>query len=70
MNEAFHVRDGRGHVEVDFDHPNTTLYVHAALSIKIGQALWLGIHFGVKALKRLLKFRKIQKAKQQERKAV
>ena len=70
LNEAFHVRDGRGHVEVDFDRPNTTLYVHAALSIKIGQALWLGIHFGVKALKRLLKFRKIQKAKQQERKAV
>lgn len=70
LNEAFHVRNGRGHVEVDFDHPNTTLYVRAALSIKIGQALWLGIHFGVKALQRLLEFRKIQKAKQQERKAV
>jgi hypothetical protein len=70
LNEAFHVRNGRGHVEVDFDNPDTTLYVHAALSIKIGQVLWLGIYFGVKALKRFLEFRKIQKAKQQERKAV
>ena len=70
LNEAFHVRNGRGHVEVDFDNPDTTLYVHAALSIKIGQVLWLGIYFGVEALKRFLEFRKIQKAKQQERKAV
>lgn len=70
LNEAFHVKNGRGHVEVDFDNPNTTLYVHGALSIKIGQVLWLGIHFGIKALKCFLEFRKIQKAKQQERKAV
>lgn len=70
LNQAFHVKNGRGHVEVDFNSQSTTLYVHTALSIKIGQVLWLGIHFGIKALMRFLQFRKIQKAKQQERKAV
>ncbi len=70
LTQAFHVRDGRAHVQVDFDAQTVSLTGQAALSLKIGQIIWLGIHFGVKALVRFLQFRKHQKAKQQERKAV
>lgn len=70
LNQAFHVKDGRGRVEVDFNSSSITLYFHGALSLKLGQLLWLGLHFGGKALARFLKFREIQEAKKQARKAV
>lgn len=70
LNQAFHVKDGRGHVEVDFNSSSITLYFHGALSLKLGQILWLAVHFGGKALARFLKFRKAQEAEKQARKAV
>ena len=70
LNQAFHVKDGRGRVEIDFNSSSITLYFHGALSLKLGQLLWLGLHFGGKALGRFLKFRKEQEAKKQARKAV
>ena len=70
LTQAFHVKDGRGRVEVDFNSSSITLYFHGALSLKLGQILWLAVHFGGKALARFLKFRKVQKANKETRKAV
>ena len=69
LTDAFHVEDGSARVRVDFDAPGMTLYGAASLSIKIGQALWLGVCYGIKALMAFLKVRKRQKVKKQERKA-
>lgn len=70
LTQAFHVKEGRGRVEIDFNSSSITLYFHGALSLKLGQILWLAIHFGVKALVRFLRFSKVQKANKQARKAV
>lgn len=70
ITNAFHVKDGHAQVRIDFDAPNMTLYGKAALSLKIGQILWLVVYFGVKALARFLTYRSIRKAKQKDRKAV
>ena len=70
LTQAFHVVDGHAHVYLDFDAKGMTLYGMAALSLRIGQILWLGIYFGVKALCRFLRFKRNQKAKQTKRKAV
>ena len=70
LTQAFHVREGRAHVQVDFEAQTVSLTGQTALSLKLGQILWLGLHFGVKALARFLQVRKHQKAKQQVRKAV
>lgn len=64
---AFHVKDGRARVRVDFDAQEMTVYARASLSLKIGQILWLGLYFGCKALWGFLAVRRRQK--QQERKA-
>lgn len=70
LNEAFHVKNGRGHVGIDFDSESIALYVHMALSLKIGQIFWLGVCFTGKAMGRFFQYKKVQKAKQQDRKAV
>lgn len=50
LTKAFHVKDGTARVKLDFDAPGTTVYGTAALSIKIGTAVWVGLRAGVKAL--------------------
>lgn len=70
LTKAFHVKDGHAHVQVDFDAQGTTVYGKAALSLKIGQILWLGLHFGLKALLGFIRYKRQMKLKQQERKAV
>lgn len=69
LNQVLHVKDGNARVRVDFDARETTLYGSAALSLKIGQIVRLGLHFGWKALKAFLTVRREQKSKQQQRKA-
>lgn len=69
LTRAFHVEDGTARVKMDFDAPGMTLYGSASMSVRIGQILWLGIFFGIKALKAFLTARKRIKVKQQERKA-
>lgn len=64
LTQAFHVKDGNARVRVDFEAKSMTVYGLAALTIKIGQILWLGIYFGVKALRAFLAVRKRQKTKQ------
>ena len=64
---AFRVKDGRARVDLDFDRKEPALYARAELSIRLGQALWLGLFFGLKALKQLLQVK--NEKKQQQRKA-
>ena len=69
LTQAFRVKDGTAHVTVDFDAQEMTLYGLASLSLKIGQILWLGLYFGIKALRGFLKVRKEQKIKQKRKAA-
>lgn len=69
LTRAFQVKDGNARVTVDFDAQETTLYGTAALSLKVGQVLWLGLYYGLKTLRGFLTVQKGQKAKQ-KRKAV
>ena len=67
---AFDVKDGYAKVDLDFEAQQMTLCATAALSIKIGQILWLAIYFGIRALVAFLRERKRQKNDKKLRKAV
>lgn len=69
LNEAFVLKDARAGVKLDYGRPGTTVYALADLSLKAGQAFWLGIYFGWKALRAFLKVRNRNKQEQQQRKA-
>ncbi|MEY8404025.1 DUF2953 domain-containing protein [Oscillospiraceae bacterium 44-34] len=69
LTKAFHVKDGTARVKLDFDVPGMTVYGTAALSIKIGTAVWIGLRAGVKALFGALAAKKRLKLKRQQRKA-
>ena len=66
LTKAFHVKDGTARVKLDFDAPGTTVYGQAALSIKIGTVLWIGLRAGWKALFRALAARKRLKRKRRK----
>jgi len=70
LTEAFRVKDGTARVNLDFEGQTPTLYANAALSFTLGQLVWLGIYFGLRALRAFLAVRKQQKMKRQQRKAV
>lgn len=70
LTEAFHVKDGRARVELDFESEHTTLYALGAMSIKVGQALWLGLYFGLKGVSKLAAVKGRRSAREKERKAV
>lgn len=63
LTTAFHVKDGRASVRIDFDSDRTTVYGITALSIKVGQALWLRLYFGAKALRQIILLRGEQNKK-------
>lgn len=67
--QAFHVKDGRARVKLDFNAPGITVYAAAALSIKIGTVVRIGLRAGIRALFRVLAARKRLKSKRQQRKA-
>lgn len=69
LTEAFNVKDGNAKVRLDFNAAGTTIVAEAALSLKISQILWLGIHFGVKALRSFLRVHGEQKKLKQTGKA-
>ena len=69
LTNTFCVKDGSARVELDFDDSKTDLYVQAALSLKIGQILWIGLYFGLRALGAFLSVRSRQKKKAETRKA-
>lgn len=69
LTEAFKVKDGAARVKLDFDAPGTTVYGTAALSVKIGTVVRIGLRAGFKALFGALAARKRLKLKRQQRKA-
>ena len=69
LTKAFRVKDGSARVNLDFNAPRMTVYGKAALSIKIGTVVWIGLRAGWKALFGLLAARKRLKRKRQQRKA-
>ena len=70
LTKAFDVKDGYAKVDLDFESDRMTIWAVAALSIKIGQIIWLAIYFGIWALVRFLRERKRQKNEKKLRKAV
>ena len=70
LTESFHVKDGTARVELDFESEHTTLYASGAMSIKVGQALWLGLCFGLKGISKLSAVKGRRNTKDKERKAV
>ena len=72
LTQAFHVKNGRAHVQLDFEAVRPALTARADLSLKIGQVLRLGLYFGGKALVRFLRFiwSKRRNRSKEERKAV
>ena len=66
LTKAFHVKDGTARVKLDFDAPGMTLYGGAALSIKIGTVVWIGLGAGWKALFGALAARKRLKRKRRK----
>lgn len=69
LTEAVHVKDGTAKVQMDFNAGGSTIAAEAALSLKIVQILWLGIHFGGKAFLTFLRVQKEQKKLKQIGKA-
>ena len=69
LTKAFRVKDGFARVYLDFNAPGMTVYGTAALSIKIGTVVWIGMRVGCKALFGVLAARRRLKRKQQYRKA-
>ena len=66
LTKAFKVKDGRARVKLDFDAPGITVYGAAALSIKIGTVVWIGLRAGLKALFGALTVRKRLKLKRRK----
>ena len=66
LTKAFHVKDGTARVKLDFDAPGTTVYGQAALSIKIGTVVWIGLRAGWKALLGALAAKKRLKLKRRK----
>lgn len=58
VTRAFHVKDGRARVEVDFDRTEPALYGRVSLSLTVGQLAILGLGFGLRALRVLLAVRR------------
>ena len=53
--QVFHVKDGHAHIGIDFNAATPSLYLHASLSLTVGQILMLGAVFGIKALRVLIR---------------
>lgn len=57
VTQAFHVKDGRAHVGVDFEGQTPVIYILASLSLTIAQTLGLVIVFAIKGLGILIRNR-------------
>lgn len=66
LTKAFHVKDGAARVKLDFEAPGTTVYGQAALSVKIGTVVWIGLRAGAAALLGILAANKRLKLKRRK----
>lgn len=69
LNKSFTIKDGTAKTDLDFDIDGMTIYAELALSIRIGQLLKLGVHYGVKGLQAFRSVHTQQIKKTQHRKA-
>lgn len=67
LNEAFHIKDGRVRVDVDFQQEHWALWGRLQMTITIGQLVWLGLRYGAAVLNILRETRK--ESKKEQRKA-
>ncbi|MGI5933199.1 MAG: DUF2953 domain-containing protein [Lawsonibacter sp.] len=67
VTRAFHVKDGRARVEVDFDRTEPALYGRVSLSLTVGQLAVLGLGFGLRALGVLMAVRREEKQRTGQR---
>ena len=70
LTNSFHVKDGTARAELDFQSDGTTVYAVGAMSLKVGQALRLGLYFGLKGISKLSAVKGRRNTKDKERKAV
>lgn len=68
LTKAFDVKDGYAKVDLDFEAGEMRLCCAAALSLKLGQILWLAMYFGIWALHNFLVERSRQKTREQAKK--
>lgn len=61
LNEAFTIQEGRVRVDWDPLAENLTCSGRLALSLRVGQILWIGLRFGVKALAGFLRYRRLKR---------
>ena len=66
LTGAFRVKDGTARVKLDFDAPRMTVYGAAALSIKTGAVVWIGLRACWKELLGALAEKKRLKTKQRK----
>ena len=66
LTAAFRVKDGTARVQMDFDAGGMTVYASAALSIKLGRVVIIGLSAGARALAGALAVRKRQKTKRRK----
>lgn len=70
LTQTFCVEDGNARVRVDFEARETTIYGMISLSLRLRQAVWLGIYFSINALGAFLRARSKRNEKEPNRKAV
>lgn len=57
LNRAFDIRDSRIGTRVNFEEEDVRVYMKAGVSIRIGQALWIGVRFAVAGLVQFIQYR-------------
>ncbi|MGI5963108.1 MAG: hypothetical protein ACOX7N_05240 [Lawsonibacter sp.] len=67
--KALHVKNGMAKVQMDFDQPETTVYLNVIASLKLGQAFRMGIWLGREGFRRIRTVQKQNRGTQQQRKA-
>ena len=70
LTQALHVKDGRAHVELDFETASPVVYIFASLSLTVNQVLTLAVVFAAKALRILIRARNKHNKPCEEREAV
>ena len=61
LENNFIVRDRDLNVEVDFEAEETVIYAEAQITIRIGDVLWVALHYGIKILIVFLKNKRAKK---------
>lgn len=64
LENIFIIKDRDIQATIDYLSDETTIFVQAQLTLTLGEILWIGIYYGISALRKFLQFRKIRKGGQ------